>query len=257
MYTFKQKLPDKKLIYKSAGGINLPMEIYLPHSEINEYTKCYVAIHGGGWQDAIKDNTPWDGGMMKHQARYYASKGNIGIALSYRSLLISDTLTVADILDDVSDAIRFIIRTYPQISVGNMILIGDSAGGHLAAMLGISEDDTIRPYGVICCNPVLNCTLEKWSYGFFGKSDAKCFSPLLQNPKKSSRFLILHGTDDTVTGIGESISFNEKMKAAGHDCCFMQINGGKHAFILYDYLNTDGYVTSIMQKIDEYINLAW
>ena len=56
--------------------------------------------------------------------------------------------------------------------------IGDSAGGHLVSCLGISEDDFIRPNIVIACNPVLDCTREKWHLSEKTQEKRKEISPL-------------------------------------------------------------------------------
>ena len=104
--------PDRKLTYKKVDGLNLPMNIYEPCSEA-ETDKVILVIHGGGWNTAISDNSDWNEGELKFQAAQFAEDGNIAAAISYRSLKIKNT-DILDLIEDVSDAVRFLKYRYLQ-----------------------------------------------------------------------------------------------------------------------------------------------
>ena len=252
MNSFKEKLPDVKCVYKVVNGINLPMNIYLP-SSIEKAKGTIVAIHGGAWNTGVVDNCSWNGGRMAPTAKYYAQKGYISIAFSYRSVLLGDT-TIYDIISDCEDAMRYIINNLEYVNINKTVVIGDSAGGHLATMLGISQCDDIRPHAVVACNPVLDCTREKWRYAYKSNFDYISASPYHQNPKKCARFLFMHGTQDTVVEIEDTIRFNEKLIAMGHSSQMITVDGAKHAFALFDYHNSDEYVLKILSEVDKFID---
>ena len=134
VYEFKDRQPNKRLIYKTVNGIDLPMDIYLPDNGLTENTRCIVTIHGGGWNEGITDNSIWDGGRMRYNARYFADKGYIAIAFSYRSLKLNDNITVFDILEDCYDAMEY-IRGLFYVNYKTLTVIGDSVGGHIALSL--------------------------------------------------------------------------------------------------------------------------
>ena len=58
------------------------MHIYFPDSDIHK-AQSVLFIYGGGWNDAIRNNTEWNGGWMANNARYFAERGFVSIAISY------------------------------------------------------------------------------------------------------------------------------------------------------------------------------
>lgn len=252
MYNFKDKKADIKLIYKTVDGLNLPIHIFLPDGDIHN-AQTILAIHGGGWNDAIKDNTPWNGGWMGNNVRYFSEKGFIGIAISYRSLTVSKVLNVEHLLEDCSDAIRYIKEYLKFINFDNIIYIGDSAGGYLVTMLGLSQNDAIRPYAVVSLNPVLGLLDSKWKYGFHNCLDIDRLMPIKIVGEKCAEFLFMHGTADETVEIGYTEELNDLLLERGHKSELIKISGAKHAFGLYDYKYPDGYVTEIMNQIIDYV----
>ncbi len=242
--------PDIKLFYKYVDGIKLPMNIYLP-KEINDHLSAVVCIHGGGWKVGIYNNNPWNGCHMKWQAQHFTNHGCIGIEISYRSVLLGD-ITVYDILEDCKDAMRYIRSNLHMVNFDNLSVIGDSAGAHLATMLGISQDDEIRPKRVIACNPVIDCSA--FAYAFNGTNSQNA-TPTNYSPEKCADFLFMHGTADTVVDIKQTEKLHNKLKALDKNSEFIAIPDAQHAFILYDYQNTDEYVDSIMEKADRFLGI--
>ena len=252
MNSFKTKSPDAECVYKEVNGVKLPMKIYLPDHAV-ETKGTVIAIHGGAWNTGITDNSSWNGGRMAPTAKYYTQKGYISIVFSYRSVMLGDT-NIYDIISDCEDAMRYIIDSFEYVDINKTVVIGDSAGGHLATMLGISQNDEIRPRAVVACNPVLDCTREKWRYAYKSNSDYISASPYQQNPKKCADFLFMHGTEDTVVEIEDTVNFNEKLIAMGHSSQMITVSGAKHAFALFDYHNSDEYVLNILSDVDKFID---
>lgn len=255
-FEFKNREPNKKLIYKTINGINLPMHIFMPDEEIDEDTSCVLFIHGGGWNSAIRDNSLWNGGALKSQAGYFAQKGYIAITISYRSLKAYEDVSLYDLLEDCKDALKYIRKNLKYINYKKIIVVGESAGGHLATMLGIMQEDELRPYAVISVNPVLDCT-KKWNYGVLSGQDKYAISPIHQKPKKCSKFLFLHGTNDDITDITDTVNFCKTLKELGHDAYLIKAKGAAHAFILFDYKSSDEYATYYTEMIFNYINENW
>lgn len=253
MKSFKNKTSDINLIYKTVDGLNLPMQVFLPNGDIHN-SQTILAIHGGGWNDAIKDNSEWKGGWMADNVKYFAENGFIGITISYRSLEVSDKLNVVDLLTDCADAIKYIRRHLKFVSFDNIIYIGESAGGYLATMLGLSQNDEIRPKSVISLNPVLGSLENKWVYGFHRCSNIDKLTPSKIVGKKCADFLFVHGTADEIVEMKYTEELNDLLNTKGHKSELIKIPDAKHAFILYDYRNSDEYVTNIMEQVTDYIN---
>lgn len=255
MCCFKNRKADISVIYKRINGLNLPMQLFLPDGNIHR-ARTILCIHGGGWKDAIKDNGEWDGGRMASNARFFAEHGFIAITASYRSLELSETLNVSDLLEDCTDMVKYIRKHIHFIDFSNIVYMGDSAGGYFAVMMGLSQNDLIRPYGVIALNPVIDGFNDKWKYGFLG-IDADSMIPKNIIGEKCSDFLLMHGTADTVTDIEHTKEFNDMLLKKEHNSEFVGIPDAQHAFILYDYKYPDEYVNLIMKDIIEYINNNW
>lgn len=256
MYEFKNRQPNNRVIYKTVNGINLPMDIYLPDTDIDENTGCVVFIHGGGWNDAIKDNSKWNGGGLQSQARYFAEKGFITIAFSYRSLQAYEGVSLNDLVEDCTDAMKYIKLNLGYVNYDNIIVMGESAGGHLCAMLAISQDDNIRPWAAVLINPVLDTT-EKWSYGVMEGQDKYAVSPIHQKPEKCAKLLLTHGTKDTIVDIEDTKRFLGNIKDLGHEAEFIAIEDAVHAYLIFDYQSTDEYALYYTEQIYNYIIQNW
>ncbi len=248
------KEPNEKIIYKTVGNLSLPMNIYYPIDGLKEKNPTVICVHGGAWRTEVKDNEEWTSSWMDMNAKYYAQNGFVGIAISYRSIDYTEDTTVSDLVEDVFDAVRYIKENLPYVDCEKIIAIGDSAGGHLVSCLGISEDDFLRPQIVIACNPVLDCTREKWHYSEKTDEKRKKISPLYNIKKGNlSKFLCMHGDNDTVVEIEDTYEFSEKLKENGGISDMITIKGAKHAFILFDYQSSDEEVQNYMGITMEFI----
>lgn len=251
--SFKERVSDINGFYKTASGVKLPIKIFLPDRQKSN-NKSVLLIHGGGWKDAIADNSCWNGGWMANNAKYLAENGFISIVISYRSLELSDELTVPDLYDDCKDAVMYIRKNFDFVNFEDITCIGESAGGYFATMLGLSQDDKLRPKKVIAANPVLTKLDTDWKYGFKGIEDTEKLMPSNCIGEKCAEFLFLHGTADEVVSIEDTEELHKALLKRGHKSNFVKIPDEKHAFMLYDYLKSDEFVTEIMKKVIDFIN---
>lgn len=251
MKNFKDKKADMEFVYKTADNLNLPMQVFFPNSDIHS-ARTILFIHGGGWTDAIQDNSPWNGGWMGNNARYFAEKGFVTIAISYRSLLISENLSVRDLLDDCIDAIQYAKSSLKFVNFEDIIYIGDSAGGYLVTMLGLSQNDEIRPHAVVSLNPVLDGFEDKRKYGFC-HCDVASLTPIKLVGEKCAEFLFMYGTADTIVETRDIDKLHEELLKHGHKSDLIKIPDAQHAFFLYDFKYPDEYVTEITEQVLQYI----
>lgn len=253
MSNFKTRQPDLKLIYKSVNGINLPMWVYFPDENIKNASAVFL-IHGGGWRDAICDNSEWNGGWMRVNACRLAETGYISVIISYRSLNLSDKLNVSELFADCCDAVRYIREHLKFINFDTFACIGESAGGYFSTMLGLSADDNLRPKKTVSINPVLGDLDKKWKYAFNGIDDIEKFSPFNKIGDKASDFLFMHGTNDSVVDIKYTEKLDDLLTKRGFKSQFAEIIGAEHAFSLYDYKSDDDFVNEIMDYIINFID---
>ena len=250
--------PDYDLIYKVVCGVGLPMRVYLPKCVSDEKKEAVLCIHGGGWRGAIKDNSHWDGSWMDNHAQYYAEKGKIGIAISYRDLDISPETVTKDQIEDCIDAISYIKRCIPEADFEKLYIIGDSAGAHLALCVGFLAPDNLRPRKIAACNPVTDLTAESWKDTGKTIEERKEISPLYMIDRidftnsKKPEILCMHGDKDTVVPIEDTVLFEKKLQKKGFKSQMITVPDASHAFILWGYTAKDEDVMRCMKTIDKF-----
>ena len=111
------------------------LRLYLVYPELatpSERRPAVVFLHGGGWGAGNPD-------QWFPQCRYFALRGLVGVSVQYR--LKSDTTTVAECVTDCKSAIRYLRRNAGGLGIDpeKIVVVGESAGGHLAAALGTIE----------------------------------------------------------------------------------------------------------------------
>ncbi len=130
--SFSQTLTPafSNVAYAGTNNVNQQMDIYIPPG-LTSPAPVIVFIHGGGWSGGSKG----PGNVPFFQQCY--NSGFICADINYR--LSTDSVWPAQI-EDCKTAIRFLktnALTY-NIDICRFGVIGESAGGHLAAMIGTS-----------------------------------------------------------------------------------------------------------------------
>ncbi|HMD00582.1 MAG TPA: alpha/beta hydrolase [Ferruginibacter sp.] len=141
------------------------MDIYLPAGRRSDSTKIMVMIHGGGWTSGDKSdfNTAID--SLKQRLPDYGIF-NINYRLSTGA---TNTFPTQEL--DVQAAVRYIFGKASDYQVNNqkIVLLGASAGGHLAMLQGYKDSVPVKPKAIV---------------SFFGPSDLidMYFNPVNGNP---------------------------------------------------------------------------
>ena len=122
----------KALEYAIHDGVKLSGDLYVPKAPGPH--PVIVAIHGGGWQI---------GGPIgyQHWGPYLANRGYAVYAISYR-LSKPGQKTFPEALHDVRAAIQFLKGRAGELRINpeRIGVMGDSAGGHLAALVALAGD---------------------------------------------------------------------------------------------------------------------
>ncbi len=125
----------RDVVYRTIDGDILRMDIARPAVSAGGSHAPYplvVCIHGGGWQMGWKGTHARTIGLLAHN-------GYVGAAIDYR---LAPQHRFPAQIDDVRVAIAFLrshAREY-DIDPDNIAVLGDSAGGHLALLAGLSAD---------------------------------------------------------------------------------------------------------------------
>ncbi|MFN5329690.1 MAG: alpha/beta fold hydrolase [Planctomycetota bacterium] len=224
-------------------------DLYLPPVDSTKPRPAVVIIHGGGW-------TSGDKGAKReiNIGTTLANAGYVCLSINYRLQTKDGPPAWPGNLHDCKVAVRY-LRVHANdlnIDIKNIGVIGGSAGGHLAAMVGLTGDnktlDPVGPYSGVSTRvqavvdmygpmaddskrlerlvPIVGAT-------FSNKPDAfRAFSPLNHIDASDPPVLILHGTADTTVDVADSERFAAALKKAGTRHELVIIPGAPHTFDL-------------------------
>lgn len=117
-----------------CGATRFPLKMsilherhFFPYDEGKGRQPCIVFLAGGGWTEV-------DSNVWLPELSYYAKRGYIVASVSYS---LPATWFFPEMLIDIKQAIRF-LRTHAEewnIDPERIAVMGESAGGHLAALV--------------------------------------------------------------------------------------------------------------------------
>jgi acetyl esterase len=281
-----QRKPDVSLAYKQADRIDLPMAVFLPkdRASLAERRPAILCIHGGAWSGwRGGDCTTWDGGIFAPHARYFAGRGMVAVTISYRNVpqpgkepaAFEAGPCLADLIADCRSAMRYLRQHADELGIDSnrIAVIGDSAGGHLAAALGTIDrfdnrgDDaktSAMANLVVTCNPITDLSDPRWFTYLQQQSRpiedntsredrAKAVSPLWNVSKDSAPTLAIHGLADTIVLPRHSSELIERIKQTGVAAELSTVPGASHAFVLLGYRSTGSEFLKVMRDIDSFL----
>lgn len=265
-----------EIVIKTIKAEDVKIFYIKPYNfKTGEKRTAVIWIHGGGWTGGNTES------FFSH-ARYFANRGAVGFCIQYR-LVKANGNTVADCLADCKSAVRYIREHAAELGIDpdKIIVMGDSAGGHLASCLGTIEGfdnptDNLRisakPNAMVLYNPLSDFTQSQFVKTIIGGAAldkkptpesliptkeqtelAKKLSPLYNVRKNQPPTLVLHGTDDKVILPEQSVQFTEAMKKAGNKCELILLSNTTHAFVCANYKATEQEVVTAIREADKFL----
>lgn len=223
------------------------LDLYLPQplSQKVRYP-AVVIIHGGGW-------TGGDKGAKReiNIGTTLAMNGYVAISINYLLQAPNAAPIWPKNLHDCKTAVRWLRANAEkyQIDPKNIGVIGGSAGGHLAAMVGLTgNNEKLNPKEPLGNFP---CTVKaivdmygpaadfnKRGLKILGKTPEEApelyaeVSPITHIKTDSPPILLLHGTADKTVPFSESEKFARALKEKGTPHQLLIIEGAPHTFDL-------------------------
>lgn len=234
------------------------VDLYLPPQRMASRPRpLIIYIHGGGWMGGHTRQSAAFSNFPEVLARL-ASEGFVVASLEYR---LSGEARFPAQLQDVRASIRFLKSNAAKYGIdpAKVALWGGSAGGHLAALGGLScgapgidegsqaagsecVQGVVSWYGVFDFAPMIQPMIdrgERAPMNLLGcATAAQCstdkiaaVSPLTYLDPKDPPFLLIHGDDDKVVPAEQSRIAAARMKAAGVPVETIFMPGVDHSFI--------------------------
>jgi acetyl esterase/lipase len=236
---------QENVSYAVRNGQPLLLDVYQPAGPAATPRPAIVLIHGGGW-------TSFDKSTMRGMAQLLARSGFTAFSVDYRLLQGTENRWPAQ-LDDVQLAVRWVRANASKYAVnpGRIGAFGHSAGGQLAALLGMEEtrdksDPSLAEYSsrvqaVVDVSGPTDFTSQRDADGdaflanFFGTIYDKDpgpwrdASPLFHVSKASAPFLIVHGARDDQVPMAQSEELLERLRQVGVPAALVKLDDG-HTF---------------------------
>ena len=244
-------IPDVE--YMKVDGISRVLQILVPRKRVmeNEQYPLIVYVQGSAWH---KQN------IYQHvgQLNYLCKQGFVVAIVQYRE---SDLAPFPAQIEDTKTAIRFLKKHREEYYIDdqNVFLFGDSSGGHVALLAGLTakldimDSDLYKEYtndvcAIIDFYGVVDITMED---GFpttenhqqpdspegylIGRKNvldnleiARQTNPMNYLDGDIPPILIAHGTKDRLVAFKQSVKLYKTLKEKNKEVVFYRMKGADH-----------------------------
>ena len=222
--TVQKSVSAKTLLNVSYGTDTMQrMDFYLPANRSADSTPVLVLIHGGGWVYGDKAEFATAVPILQQKLPQYAI-----VNLNYR-LANQVTNHFPTQENDIQAALRHIVAASAEYGVSkNMVLLGASAGAHLALLQAYKYNSPVVPKAVISFfgpadmtalyNSQSNAYYKMGMQVLVGGTPAtkpdvfQLASPIYFVGKQKVPTLLLHGGRDGLVPLSQSQALKQKLE---------------------------------------------
>jgi acetyl esterase len=219
--------------YGRAGGQSLRLDAWSPDG--TGPFRAAIIVHGGGW---VAGDRRWN---VEPLFRPLMEGGFVCFSISYR--LAKQIFLLGAAVEDVEQAIRYVRANSPEFKVDRdkIVLVGESAGGQLAAMAGLGKNGSSVKAVVGLYAPTDLDRLARgspmipemfreagrpWEATILARLGE--LSPLRHVRSGIPPFLLIHGTADAVVPFDQSQNMCRAIRKVGGECDLLAVKGGGH-----------------------------
>ncbi len=243
--------------FGEADGMSLRLDVYRnaaddPHDDV--LSPAVIQVHGGGWLSGSR----YEQGIPL--LNHLAAIGWVGFNIDYR---LSPQATWPDHIVDVKRAIAWVRENAEELGIHpEMICItGGSAGGHLTALAGVTENEPDFQPGFEEADTSLSAVVP--FYGVYDLTNSNAFyyeqmrewvfekivfkrrfdeagevyrdaSPTCRVHPGVPPFLVIHGERDTIVPVSDARHFVERLREVSDEPVrYVELPGAEHAFDLW------------------------
>jgi acetyl esterase/lipase len=230
---------EKNITYCVVDGVELKMDVYYPAVN-NGLFPVTMYVHGGGWRTGNKAVGTGHADIPALQ-----NAGFLVVSVDYR---LAPDYKFPAMIEDVKCAVRSLRAHASQYNLDpeRIGVWGTSAGGHLVAMLGTTDESagfdvgeyleySSRVQAVVVMFGPADLTVGLGEGGnraqiIFGDFDLGLASPVTYVSADDPPFLILHGEKDTTVNIRQGEILLAALEEAGVPAELVPVANAGHSF---------------------------
>lgn len=220
-------------------------------SERHSSRPAVICIHGGGWVSG-------DRSYMHDVASPLADQGFVAVCPQYR---FAPAHRFPAAVKDIQACVAFLRGHAEEFGVdpSRIASLGNSSGGHLAAMAGLTCG--LQAVVDICgISDLVHAQGPQYAIGaafvyeFMGQAPGDQpelyaeASPITFVSPHSPPFLIIHGDQDDIVPIEQSIKLRDTLAASGVPVEYHAMNGEGHSFSYAAWLRIEALYTDFLKR---------
>ncbi|MBC7846030.1 MAG: alpha/beta hydrolase [Flavobacterium sp.] len=229
-------------VYTKVNGWDGRTDLYI-NPTASKPTPVIINIHGGAWRAGTKESQGGFNTFFK-----------AGFAVANMEYRLSGQAKAPAAVEDTRCMLIYLIKNAKELNIdpNKIVIMGGSAGGHLALMGGLLANDNrfdtncpgvenvkvaaiIDKYGIT--------DVSDWTFGPESKSSSpklwlgdnvkneafiKSVSPIYYVNKNSPPIFIVHGDSDPTVPYQQSVDLYKKLQKLGVKSEFITVPGGLH-----------------------------
>ncbi len=238
----------RDVVFATVGDRELALDLYLPDKF--ECGVLLVYVHGGAWRGGSKGDVPVKGFVER------------GFALASVDYRLSTEARFPANVHDIKAAIRFLRAKEKEfgIKADKVVILGSSAGGHLAALVGVSNgnwalegtvgdhlDQSSDVQGIVSFYGASNLETilaQSTPHGLSVRVPAlelllgdapdkvpelaRLASPVAHVDKNDPPLLLIHGDQDPQMPVNQSVELQAVYESMNRPVEFINLHGGVH-----------------------------
>lgn len=248
-------------VYKKVASRSLKLYVTKPADwKPSDSRPAIVFFHGGGW-------TGGSPGQFTEHSKYLATRGMVCIQVQYRLLDKRGSEPPVTCCRDAKSAMRWLRSRASELGIDpNRIASGGgSAGGHLAAFVGMvegvedPEDNTkipARSNAMCLFNPVFDNGPEGWGAKRVGDRYPE-FSPFHNVSQDDPPAIVFLGSKDALVPVATAHQFRQKMNDVGVKAEVHIFDGMPHGFFNHGRYGNRPYYETVVAMDRFLASLGW
>ena len=259
------------IAYNNDSETKHLLDIYLP-PDAKGNVPLVIFVHGGGW---LGNDKYADIGYMKKTVAEIVSNGYALASIDYR---FSTQAVFPAQIQDCNRAVAFLFDNADKYGIDKkqIAVMGFSAGGHLASLMGLSKNNNVENFFMPGIAKSFSFKAVIDFYGpaelilFPGNNDpkspesiligatplsrpdlAKAASPVTYVDKNDPPFLIIHGEKDDIVSIKHSQLLSSWLNLVGVQNELFIVKDAPHFGVMFD---TDEVRNKVMTFLKNQLN---